>query len=114
VGVSEKRRLLAKLLPRLLDFIYDRGDECEIEEVKRSQAQADANAQSGAGIANSLHVLGLAVDLSMFVDGNYSTQLEDYRAAGEFWCSLDSSCRWGGHFASPDVDHFSITHGGVC
>jgi hypothetical protein len=111
--VSEKRRLLAKLLPRLLDFIYERGDECEINEVVRTQAQAQANAASGAGIANSLHLLGLAVDLLMFVEGEYSTKLEDYRAAGEFWKTLDPLCCWGGDFSKPDADHFSITHGGV-
>ena len=111
--LSEQRRLFAKNLAELIDFIYARGDECEIEEVKRSAAQAQQNADKGAGIANSLHLIGLAVDLSMFVHGEFRDDLEAYLAAGEYWKSLHPLNRWGGDFKKIDVDHFSSERAGV-
>ena len=113
VTLSEKRRKFAVLFRHLLQFIEDRGYECEIEEVKRTQAQATANAASGAGIANSLHLLGLAVDLSLFIHDDFTSALEDYRPLGEFWKSLDPLCCWGGDFSKPDADHFSLSHNGI-
>lgn len=111
--LSEQRRLFAKNLGELLDFIYARGDACEIEEVKRSRAQADQNAATGAGIPNSLHLIGLAVDLSLFVGGEFTTEIEAYRPIADYWKSLDASNCWGGDFLKRDVDHFSSERAGV-
>jgi hypothetical protein len=111
--LSEQRRLFAKNLAELIDFIYARGDECEIEEVKRSQAQANQNAQTGAGISNSLHVIGLAADLSLFVNGEFHSDADAYRPLADYWTSLHPLNRWGGDFAKPDADHFSSERSGV-
>jgi hypothetical protein len=113
VTLSEQRRLFAKNLAELIDFIYASGDECEIEEVKRSAAQAQQNAASGAGIANSLHILGLAADLSLFVADDFTSSLEDYRRYGDYWKKLHPLNRWGGDFSKPDADHFSSERDGV-
>jgi hypothetical protein len=111
--LSQQRRLFAKNLGELIDFIYARGNECEIEEVKRTHSQADANAASGAGIANSLHLIGLAADISLFVAGEFTTEIEDYRPIADYWCSLHETNRWGGAFLKRDVDHFSSERAGV-
>lgn len=111
--IGEKRRKFAKLFRYLLQFIEDRGWEVEIEEVKRSLAKAEENAASGVGISKSLHALGLAVDLSLFVDGDFRVDREAYEPLGTFWKSLDPLCRWGGDFTRPDSDHFSLEHDGV-
>lgn len=112
--LSEQRRLFARLLPRLIDFIHDRGDECELGRLTSSAAENQALADAGVGIVHSLHGQGLAIDITLFVDGQVTNDVEDYRAAGDHWKSLDTLNRWGGDFR-PRVDayHFSSTRDGI-
>lgn len=112
--LHQRQVTFASLLPRLIDWCFANGYEVVGGEWERTQEQANVNAQSGAGISNSLHILCLAQDLKLFKDGKYLTQTEDYRPAGEYWKTLDPLCCWGGDFVSrPDGDHFSITFQGV-
>jgi hypothetical protein len=106
--------LHVRLTAKLIDWAYAQGYELTWGQTLRTQADANANAASGAGIKNSLHLIKLAVDLSLFKDGTLLTGVEPYRPLGEFWKSLDPLCTWGGDFKpSPDSDHFSITYEGV-
>jgi len=59
---------------------------------------------------NSLHYEGLAADIDLFMGDAYLTGTSDHRQFGEFWESLDVSCRWGGRFQ--DGNHYSITYQG--
>lgn len=113
--LGEKQRLFMRLLTKLLTWVHEQPDyELVGGELQRSKAQAEANAASGSGIANSLHTKLLAIDLMLFIKGIYQTESEAYRPLGEFWKSLHPLCRWGGDFQTrPDGDHFSITHEGV-
>jgi hypothetical protein len=97
----------------LIGWCKANGYQLTWGQTLRTQAEADANAASGAGVSNSLHLIKLAVDFALFKDGVNLTNLEDFRPLGEYWQSLDPQCRWGGTFAKPDADHFSITYGGV-
>lgn len=108
--LREQRSLFARLLPRLLDYIHDQGFQCTIGEVVRSPLQAKANAATGAGTLNSLHILGLAVDINLFdVDGKYLTDSADHKFAGEYWKTLHPLARWGGDFKpKPDGNHYSL------
>lgn len=98
---------------RLIAWAYEQGYELTGGEYERSVLQAMANAHDGKGIANSLHLIKLAIDFALFRDGVNLTKFEDWLPLGEFWESLDPLCAWGGRFHSPDCDHFSITYGGV-
>lgn len=66
----------------------------------------------------SLHYLGLANDLALYIDGVYQTTTEAYAPLGKYWKSLHPDLRWGGDFRDargkpkPDGNHFSITFGG--
>lgn len=106
---------LAKLIQKAKDFGYD----VALDQVKRTQAEADANAASGVGIKNSLHLLGLAADLLLYRDGIYLTKDVGYEILGQWWKALSPDHRWGGDFRDaqgrpkPDSDHYSIEHGGV-
>lgn len=62
----------------------------------------------------SLHYSGLAMDLNLFVNGQYVSDgtHEAWPVLGAFWESLDPECRWGGRFKSVDSNHFSVAHEG--
>ena len=62
----------------------------------------------------SLHYLGLAVDLDLYIGGVYATDSANYRHLGEWWKMQADDCKWGGSFRdkrgnpTPDGCHFSI------
>jgi len=65
----------------------------------------------------SLHLKRLAIDLNFFreaPDGalTLTYEIEELRALGAFWESLDPANRWGGHWTSfKDVPHFERRDG---
>lgn len=106
------QKLFMKMLGQLLLWIDTNGYEVVGEELKRSQAQANANAASGAGIKNSLHLQKLAIDLSIFKNGKFLQEVSEIEPIGVYWESLGGT--WGGRFTTrPDADHFSLAFGGV-
>lgn len=112
--LREKQSLFCSLVAKLIIFAYAQGYELTFGEVLRSIADAKQNAQSGAGISNSLHLLALAVDFHLFKDGVYLQNTIEYKILGDYWKSLNPLCRWGGDFTSrPDGNHFSLEHMGV-
>jgi hypothetical protein len=121
--LSQKRCRFSHDISLLVIAAKSMGFDVAYNEVLRKQAQADANAASGAGIANSLHLLGLAGDLLLYKDGTYLSTVVDYRPLGDYWKTLGTDHMWGGDFmgkdaagnvvSKPDADHFSIEHNGV-
>lgn len=110
--LGEKQELFTELVANFIAWAVAQGYKLRFGEVQRTQAQADANAASGAGISKSLHLVCLAVDFKLFINGIYQTDSEVYRPLGEYWKSLNPLCCWGGDFSKPDGNHFSITHEG--
>jgi hypothetical protein len=111
--LRQKQSRFARSVPLLLQYMTARGYEYTIGEVWRTQAQAAANADSGAGISNSLHLDRLAIDINLFWDGIYLNDSESHRPFGEFWKSLGDDFCWGGDFKpKQDGNHYSIAHGG--
>lgn len=110
-----KQRLFMKLLGEFLVWIYQHPEYSVTGgELQRTQAQALSNAASGSGISNSLHLIRLAVDLNLFINGVYQTDSRAYLPLGVKWKSLHPLCRWGGDFVKrADGNHFSIEHNGV-
>ncbi len=114
LSLREKQSLFASLLGKFLVWIYTHPEwEVTIGEVYRAPATAQANAAAGIGIAKSLHIVSLAVDLRFFVKDQYLTKSEDYKVLGDYWKTLHPLCRWGGDFKKPDGNHFSLEHNGV-
>lgn len=110
--LSEKQQLFTVMIAQLINFADNKGMRLTFGEAYRTPEQAKLNAKSGTGISNSLHTQRLAVDFNLFINGEYKTRTEDYRALGEYWESIGGS--WGGRFKSnPDGNHFSLEHNGV-
>lgn len=111
--LSEKRILFSQLISKLVLWAAENGYDLAYDQVKRSQAEASANAASGKGISNSLHLVGLAADLNLYVNGIYQETTEAHKAIGEKWKSMHPLARWGGDFTRKDGNHYSLEHNGV-
>lgn len=115
--LAKQQRFVA-LVATLINWAYANGYALTLGEAYRTPQQAQWNAEHGKGIAKSLHTLRLAIDLNLFVNGEFRTDLESYRPLGEYWKTLDPLARWGGDFRdahgnqNPDANHFSLTWDG--
>lgn len=114
MNLREQRCLFTRLTARLIEWAVQNGYEVSYEQTKRTQSEADANAASGAGISNSLHTLGLAVDLNLYINGVWQSTSEAHAPLGAYWKSLHPLARWGGDFrdakgrSKPDGNHYSL------
>jgi hypothetical protein len=91
------------------------GYQVTLGEAWRSPEQAAWNQEHGLGIANSLHMDKLAIDLNLFhtVDGKrlYISDGTGHTELGSWWKSLGPDHRWGGDFTKQDPNHYSISPG---
>lgn len=77
-------------------------------------AEALVNNGKNNGVVNSVHSVGLAVDLNLFRDGIYLSSSEDHAKLGAYWKTLHPLARWGGDFRPrPDGNHYSFEYNGV-
>lgn len=107
--LREQRCLFTRLTARLIMLVEAMpGYEIAFGEVKRTAAQAQANAAAGTGISNSLHLDALAVDFDLYVNGVYEADSAAHEPLGRAWKNLHPLCRWGGDFKPrPDGNHYS-------
>ena len=111
MSLSQKQQKFTVMIGLLIEWADKNGYGLTFGEAYRTPEQAQLNAKSGKGIANSLHTQRLAVDFNLFINGQYQTDSAAYKPLGEFWESLGGT--WGGRFSRPDGNHFSLEHNGV-
>jgi hypothetical protein len=111
--LREQQSLFVKLIGTFIEWVYQNGYELTFSEAYRSPQEAALDAQTGAGIANSLHTQRLAIDLNLFRNGVLLASVDDYRPLGDYWKGMHELARWGGDFSRPDADHFSLTYNGI-
>jgi hypothetical protein len=110
--LRQKQTRFALAVARLIQKADEMGYEMTLGEVERSKAQAVANAASGAGISNSLHLERLAIDLHLFKAGRYIMDGEGHAELGRWWKTLSPDHRHGGDFKSKDHNHYSLSPDG--
>jgi hypothetical protein len=121
--------VLVRCLGELIRYAYSRGYEltlgeayvqsprtCEYTlEVRCAQCGKSQEAR-GKGFAfdrvhmpSSLHYTRLAIDLNLFVRGEFVRNGDHFAWVdlGNYWEHLDPACRWGGRFQ--DANHLSVT-----
>jgi len=116
MSLSEKQSKFAVLVAKLILFADAQGYRVTFGEAYRSPDEAKRLAAQGKGITTSLHTLRLAVDLNLFVDGEYQITSDAYAPLGKWWeaqTTDDLECCWGGRFTTlADGNHFSVAHDG--
>lgn len=116
-SLHERQVLHVRLVSELIAWAETQGYDLTWGETWRTQAQAQANAASGAGIANSLHLSRLAVDFNAFDKAGNWLQGEAaavvFKAMADYWLTLDPLCCAGYYFHSADLPHFSVSYRGV-
>lgn len=114
--LRQKQSQFAVLVARLIDQATRMGFDVTLGEAWRPPVTAEAYAKAGKGVANSLHIQRLAIDINLFRDGVFLEQTEHHHGLGEWWeaqSTADYTCCWGGRFSRPDGNHYSLEHGGV-
>ena len=104
--LREKRCLFTRLLAAWITHVgsLDKGYELAIDQVMRPDRAGH--------MRNSLHYIGLAADLNLYVKGVYVSDGAHpaWQEIGQAWIKMDQLCRWGGNFN--DSNHVSLAHEG--
>lgn len=78
-------------------FINSQGCSCSLKECYRTQDQQNIYFQlKKTKTRNSQHLKGLAIDICIFMHGQWLTSYTDLKNFGEYWQSLGADFRWGG------------------
>lgn len=76
-------------------------------EAHRPPEVAAIYAAQGRGIAKSLHSDRLAIDLNLWIDGQWKPESISHTPLGAYFESLrPGKNRWGGKFKKPDGNHY--------
>jgi len=110
--LSEKQRLFASLVPRLIDKAIALGYEVTLGDAYRDpRTYGKVGEKKGYGAAYSCHKQRLAIDLNLFKKGVFLEKTSDHTSLGEWWEKQHPDACWGGRFE--DGNHYSFTHEGM-
>lgn len=100
--IKEKRFLFSVCIAKLIIYIFEQGDQGAIDEVKRTQEQANYYHFLGLGSQTSKHLNACAADINLYKKGKYTKNTKDYLKYGEYWEKLHTKCIWGGNWDKDD------------
>lgn len=96
----EFSRLIARLL------LYMNGTPGYEAAYAEGMDRKTAKDPTSDHMDKSLHELGLAQDIDLYLQGQYIRTTEGHARFGEVWESMHPLCRWGGRFG--DGNHYSF------
>ena len=108
--LGDKQRAFTRMIADLIQYAYNSNFELTFGDAYRDpRLHGNFGDRVGYSASNSLHKLRLAIDLNLFVDGEYITD-GNHKAWGllhNYWKSLGGSIGIKG-----DENHFSLEHKG--
>ena len=122
--LGQKQRTFTKLLAQLILHVYGLGYELtladgSIDPVRKGKPVGQEHGpivvyRDCVHLVEGQHYRRLAQDLNLFIGGKWITDGSHpaWTEIGTFWEGLNPLCRWGGRFAKPDANHFSLFHEG--
>jgi hypothetical protein len=109
--LRQARCAFTQAIAYLILFAAQKGYEIALDEGMDRKTEKDPTTDH---MKNSLHELGLAQDLVLYLAGNYLEKTEEYSELGYAWeeYGIQSGLPlvWGGRFN--DGNHFSFAWGG--
>lgn len=113
LSLKQERWIFTDNVAKLIQFINSKkGYKCAIGETLRPLRLAKIYAAEGIGVKDSIHEVGLGVDIQIYKDGFWLKDTADYEFAGVFWKLLGVDNKWGGDFKRKDGNHFSQAYQG--
>ena len=112
--LGDKQRLFTQQVGKLIAYAYEQGYELTLGDAYRDpRLHGELGTKRGYGASKSNHKIRLAIDLNLFVEGEYITDggHPAYLDLGEFWKGTHELAEWGGGSRN-DANHFSFNHGG--
>jgi hypothetical protein len=111
LSLREARCGFSLALAYLIIYANARGYQIAIDEVRDAITKKDPTTDHMKG---SLHELGLAADLNLYLDGLWLPETADHKFLGEHWeeigLHLGLPLCWGGRFN--DGNHYSLAWNG--
>lgn len=98
--LRQKQSRFARSIALLIQYATARGYEVTLGD------GYDPRGSNSGRSDKSLHRDRLALDLNLFIDGEWMVSTEAHRPLGEFWESLGEDYHWGGRFN--DGNHYSL------
>jgi len=96
--LSERQAKFTKMIALLIQYANLLGYSLTFGD-------AYSKVEFGVHSLNSFHYKRLAIDLNLFIGGEYQTTTEAHRPLGKFWVFIGGT--WGGDFKKPDGNHYS-------
>lgn len=106
--LSEAQRAFVLDIANLITWAYEQGLELTFGEAYRTEEQQAIYVRKGLSrTMDSWHRKRLAVDMNLFIDGEYQTSSPPYEPLGRYWKAMDPKNVWGGDFKGlGDANHF--------
>ncbi len=106
--LREKQSIFLKNVALLITWAFKNGYELTGGELQRPEEMQEIYVKKGLSkTMDGQHLKKLAIDLNLFINGEYRTDREAFRPLAEYWKSLHpdnvSGYDWGW-----DIGHFQM------
>ena len=106
--LSEKQGIFLLNVSKLIQWVDAQGWWATGGELLRTKEQLEIYFKQGKSkTMNSKHRSKLAIDLNLFIDGEYQTDNESYKPLAEYWKSLHPD-NVAGYDWGWDANHFEM------
>lgn len=106
--LREKQSIFLLNFAKLIIWVNEQGWQVTAGELLRTKEQQDIYMKTGVSkTSNSRHLVKMAGDLSLFIDGVYQTNKEPYKPLAEYWKSLHPD-NVAGYDWGWDAPHFEM------
>jgi hypothetical protein len=113
MSLSKTQQEFTECVAKLITYAYQHGYKLTFGDAYRDpRVHGDFGEKKSYASKHSVHKVRLAVDLNLFVDGEYITSGDHaaYQQLGYYWKTLHPFAVWGGVFN--DANHFSFEYKG--
>jgi hypothetical protein len=114
MALGKAQREFSYHVSQLIQHIYAMGFQVTLGDAFRDSKSHGAMGEKGPyGRSRSAHKQRLAIDLNLFLDGNYVPHTASHKQFGIWWKALHENNRWGGDFRREDGNHYSREYNGI-